>query len=1232
MRVISVIVKNFHSILIIPCEIFLGMYTKLLDPATESKSLAVWQVVLILETFKNMFSDTIFSQSVFQGYDLNEHTGNVYSEIVQCTAKIIFSRRDLLGPCSMANISVSEQSGSSGVEFVIFGNTNSSIRVPFYEQLDKTDAPLAPSTYPLFLAVKCILNVIEHQSSFALPLLQPANNIESVEAAAISSEKGKANIMLAIEMAKMAAPSILSALVLLSTSIVDDELLEVLLHSFKSFTIVCGLLGLVHERDSFITAMCRLSIPGCLYPSCDPSQIPPVQYSAVFANRITNPQPPLSERNIQFVTMMVCTIEALGSVVDAKILFIVFETLQITDGLISSGKIVSKRVESSPALDTPSMVPGFQRTRTLTTLGTLSPVPVPVNASSAQLDRFFILYTLTCRQFIEKSVLLPHRSLIEHLRALCRLSYENIQVSNNVETKDEKYLSFGISRIRTIALCNVSRMITNGIEGESACGVDAWELVITQLIQMAHSNLLAHSMRMQVMQCFDELLVSSVTIADLGDVTVERRILEPIKTMMGIESSPTIPALSDESGKSATWLPDVQKCSLETLNRVLQANGQDFRTGWALTLDIVHSVVSAPTMKLKIRKKENVQNPSESTPNSGTPVTSGYIDPGMFSASEPLISAKTVMVARVAFPCIQLICSDFLSMLPPEIIFRCIDILSLYASLQDDLNISLTAIGLLWSLCDFILTKRSRLQKELMQNEITPENVFVIDDSEQQTPLNLEALKMGSASSICGNTMDSRTMDRLWMHLLRNLSDICCDDRSEVRNSANQTLFRTIGLNGKLLNLKAWNFCILQVLFPLLDTIKSASSQAERAGPTAKIMSPKILPIGAKTVSQQWDETKIITITAVTSAILEFLLVLLELPTFSEIWANFLGYLQTSCVKSSNDVMIASLKNLRLVFQHNSFIEKLPVKYQPTIPLMWAVVWDNWELIGLNIAAGTNLLALSENESPQEPLGLSWSDGSHPKLADGSTSQDTITLFIGIFADFFPLIRSQFGSGHLTRLFKVFRSILLYQSIPEPGNGRTRYDLVNDLDSPSPVQAHILDFLTGKLDLSSIKGSPEAILDLLSDLIVLPFVSPRLTPLSLDDTPQLKLMTYMSLSKRSLQLLVSEFEKHGKRKSVYSGGHFTIVLESLRVPMESKYNCPASGSKDSTPLWRSAANGAMTIIKIGLETLEKISRGNQFSDVDLESSQLDSIYGKLLDLLGDFLLTKRYRAFNEVRL
>lgn len=70
------------------------------------------------------------------------------------------------------------------------------------------------------------------------------------------------------------------------------------------------------------------------------------------------------------------------------------------------------------------------------------------------------------------------------------------------------------------------------------------------------------------------------------------------------------------------------------------------------------------------------------------------------------------------------------------------------------------------------------------------------------------------------------SFDKLWMCLYARLGDLCVDPRPAVRKSAGQTLFSTISAHGSLLKQSTWQAVLWQVLFPLLDKVRSLSNAA----------------------------------------------------------------------------------------------------------------------------------------------------------------------------------------------------------------------------------------------------------------------------------------------------------------------------------------------------------------------------------------------------------------------
>ncbi|KAJ3032830.1 Endocytosis and vacuole integrity protein, partial [Rhizoclosmatium hyalinum] len=300
------------------------------------------------------------------------------------------------------------------------------------------------------------------------------------------------------------------------------------------------------------------------------------------------------------------------------------------------------------------------------------------------------------------------------------------------------------------------------------------------------------------------------------------------------------------------------------------SSGHNLVHGWFLIFEVIRSVVVGG------RKLGGA---------SGGAVSSGALM-NMVEASNSLDAAqssKAAILVRSAFPSVQLVCGDFLGSLSPDVLFECIQTLGCFGSQPDDINISLTTIGLLWNISDNILTRRQKLEKEgkveSPANRSNPSlhvgSVEKLDASNGTSalsiPQNTRAM-LTSRENITG-PVTTKTMDVLWMHLLAHLSQLCSDLRPEVRNSANQTIFKTITINGRRLTLEAWDECIWNILFPLLERVKISSEQAEliQQAPQSNALAASGIPINPRdSPTKFWNETKTLTLTGITNLIIQF--------------------------------------------------------------------------------------------------------------------------------------------------------------------------------------------------------------------------------------------------------------------------------------------------------------------------------------------------------------------------
>lgn len=162
--------------------------------------------------------------------------------------------------------------------------------------------------------------------------------------------------------------------------------------------------------------------------------------------------------------------------------------------------------------------------------------------------------------------------------------------------------------------------------------------------------------------------------------------------------------------------------------------------------------------------------------------------------------------------------------------------------------------------------------------------------------------------------------DKLWMCLFARLADLCVDSRPAVRKSAGQTLFSTISAHGSLLMPPTWQSVLWQVLFPLLDKVRSLSSSAssEKVDTTGNIL----IHHSRNTAQKQWAETQVLTLSGVSRVFNTKRHLLQTLGDFIRAWSLLLEFIENAALSKSNEVSLAALKSFQEILYNKPSIER----------------------------------------------------------------------------------------------------------------------------------------------------------------------------------------------------------------------------------------------------------------------------------------------------------------------
>ncbi|KAJ1986693.1 Endocytosis and vacuole integrity protein [Coemansia umbellata] len=483
----------------------------------------------------------------------------------------------------------------------------------------------------------------------------------------------------------------------------------------------------------------------------------------------------------------------------------------------------------------------------------------------------------------------------EQMRSVTGLLHRRISAAMNRPT-------FAVEELRNFAVSNVDILMGAGADAglSDKVGQEAWSAIMYHLLATTTFVHTPAPIRTQACEALSDVVLAAMELvsrldilpgsneddqekketagADPPEVELSRsfaasvstgdiqlRILTPLAQMMTGKVINTLYfAENDEHAESFEFgqFTEVRKLTLDTLHRVLQASGHSIKHAWSVVFDIIHSVlddlVSPPTQVPSARK---------------------------LSSSASSDSKQSGQLMRSVFPCLQLICTDYLEDLPADCLRRCIDSLTCFGRQKEDLNISLTAIGQAWALCDFFQAAQHRHAANDTKPQIDNMDTQLISSILAKHSTEPAGL-LSSVDAALGPIIDSwwneeladlqshRTQQILWVLLLHSLSVLGRDLRHEVRLGAIQTLFRTLDMHGDSFDRWEWDSIIWAVVIPLagytleqrayvfeliqdkrLDELLSANAESQESKAQMASKSGVFVEDPALLYSKQWDET-----------------------------------------------------------------------------------------------------------------------------------------------------------------------------------------------------------------------------------------------------------------------------------------------------------------------------------------------------------------------------------------
>ncbi|KAK1288620.1 hypothetical protein QJS10_CPB19g01189 [Acorus calamus] len=307
-----------------------------------------------------------------------------------------------------------------------------------------------------------------------------------------------------------------------------------------------------------------------------------------------------------------------------------------------------------------------------------------------------------------------------------------------------------------------------------------------------------------------------------------------------------------------------------------------------------------------------------------------YSWPNILEMLRSVANVREKDLIPLGFQCVRIIMNDGLSTIPMECLDLCIEVTGAYSQQKTDINISLTAVSLLWTATDFI-TKGLVDMHDENETEVKHRNNVKQNELGEDVE---DELTRRSTTGILLPLKNAIDYEKLLFSVFSMLQTLGADERPEVRNSAIRTLFQTLGSHGQKLSSRMWEKCLANYVFPILDHVTHLAANSSRDEWQGKELGTRggksvhmLIHHSRNTAQKQWDETLVLVLGGITRLLRSFFPLLQKLSNFWAGWESLLRFVGNSISNGSKEVAFAAINCLQTTIASQCPKGTLPVRY-----------------------------------------------------------------------------------------------------------------------------------------------------------------------------------------------------------------------------------------------------------------------------------------------------------------
>ncbi|KAI5205461.1 hypothetical protein E4T39_02978 [Aureobasidium subglaciale] len=1128
LRVASFIIRRHLQAMPDECEVVLGLLTHMIDSEATT-----WKRAMCMEVFRLVYTEPGLAVQIYLQYDAKEEKRSIIRDNIACFVKISTEKPSVIGlgqhssvPTDQMRDTIAEQvamEAAGGVAGVIapspaVGDANvpgistrwSAPKTQFMDQLDKTDPPNLPETYVYSLVLECLNGLSENLAKVVLPLTvqhdaskhrrdqEPESDeeVESEEEHVASPQKTRnrkkrsqsyrsrtvplnplstdegieaVRIRAIANLVEECWPALLATYSTFLNASLDNDYYRALIRSYQRFVQVSGLLRLSTARDAFLTTLGKAAVP----PSIVTSSISTLSSP-------TAETPGIYSNGKGLLSVESFTTQISGSERSRRPSYDPTSKPTLsTRNLLCLRALLNVAIAIGPTLDSSFNI----------VFETLLQAGVVLNASGAKstgIGPEIAAVEGAVLRLLESTADYPNDAFLHVLTTLCRLLDGRSQgvtqtkpsgvtrklsslpgIMTDIALSTQDYV-FVLTRIRDLAEHNIARF-TSYTSSESG-----WVLLVDSLVHLSIATSIpddACRLAADILARCSMAVAEASTSEEPDDAAVAQQMVLSSLHLL-------VRRIYEQSGDLTNIDIEIHNRILDSVKAILEKCGEALTAGWDIILAIIGSVFDTNDLEEK-------ETDEHSTKEGWLKLSSRFVAP---------------YLGRSAFGVMQLVCSDFLAPLPQTCLSPLVEMLFRFTSQDSDLNISLTAITLFWDVSDFLV------KQEVVSglNELT-------------SGISEERLVLGHERIV---TKSKESRPAQWVLLMYRLTDVIADERSEVRNSAFQTLLRIFKNHSGDFSNPAWQLTIETLLFKLLRE----NAEKQKALRLAKTSSESIIGL---------DSTSSEIIGDIATLLVGQFDQMASFTSFGRLWSDLMDIFETLLTFHSSVVNAAIYNALRT-------------------------------LLGAFDANDRKLgPAISRTE-------LLWSSSVPDNSADvkgQAAEQDQYIAYVNCGRIIYSLVE---------RFTTAERLNIMVSNMIDCVKSSTGAAYSSDVHTPTALQQKLLEHLR------ALHGN----IDLVSSTLV--FAASQLISLPFDESKQRpkKNLTFVALSKSSMDWLVELITTSLSKPEMYHSGAVAKSLEDIVLPMRLKYRWAQPGRAPA--LWQKATSASLAIIEKTLIQMEEL--------------------------------------------